>query len=1147
MKSYGRFLFASFIFFASMAWAAEPLPERGASDPIHVGILSFRPKPETTKRWQPVIEYLNSQSLGRQVALTAYTYPELEAAVQGRQVDLVVTQPAHYMLLAYREGLYSPLATLVERQGDVTISSFGGVIVTRANRADITRLSDLKGKRVALSQKESLGAYVAQAIELTEVGIDPGSDVQLIEVGMPHDKAVDALLKDQADVAFVRTGLLEAMAKEGKIDMAQMKVMPPPKPQQYPYLTSTRLYPEWAVAAMPWMDGEVSRKVAASLLSLPHGGEVARAAAIQGFTIPGDYHVVEKALQTLHLPPFERKEGEALVDFLELYRNHLLFGSLIASLLPLLLWIALRRSHRRLNTEHEKLVQTSEALLANSARTEAILNSLGEGVYGMDSNGIVTFINPAALSMLGYTEGELLGKNGHDAFHHHHEDGSDYDFKECPVYLSAHDGQKRIVEDWFWMKGGQRGIPVRLTTTPQMKDGTLIGCVTVFSDISTQRENEITRKNHQERLESEIALRTGQLKAASDNMALLIREAPIGQALIALDGKFLEANPALCRLLGYSAEELVARRVRDITHPDDLDLGKERYQGLLSGKMSTLQFEKRLVHRDGHFVWIEAIVVLVRDETSAPAYYIAQLQDITQRKELADALHVAKDKAESASRAKSAFLAAMSHEIRTPLNGVLGLAQIGYRECIGRIKAQTVFDQILQSGRLLQTIINDILDFSKIEAGKLDVEEIPIDPGQILAEVSTTMKAAAEHKGLRFEVTQENIPNVCLGDPVRISQVLLNLLSNAVKFTPAGHVRLHAHRQDDSLMWEISDSGIGLSPEEITRLFRPFEQADSSTTRRYGGTGLGLTISKRLVELMGGTLEIASTQGEGSTFTFRMPIRETTLQVNSPIRSRAAGENRLSGLRILLAEDNSVNQMVMLDFLQHEGAEVRIVSNGLQAVEEVRQAESTFDVVLMDIQMPEMDGLEATRIIRATHPELPIIGQTAHALKEEHDKCIAAGMLASITKPIDVDVLVQTIISQLGRKPQPLTITSEFESDLESAPTTGEIDWPAVFKRYRQRQAFVEKLAATVLETHTDDPATFCDLVETKNIEELKHLVHAWKGIAGNFEAKRLEAMCLKAMLLLSDDMKAGLAIASQIQSSVEELLHELRNVPHAQ
>lgn len=372
--------------------------------------------------------------------------------------------------------------------------------------------------------------------------------------------------------------------------------------------------------------------------------------------------------------------------------------------------------------------------------------------------------------------------------------------------------------------------------------------------------------------------------------------------------------------------------------------------------------------------------------------------------------------ANAASEAKSNFLANMSHEIRTPLNGIFGFAQQGQRFYHDQQPAKRMFDQILGSSRLLIAIINDILDFSKIEAGKLSLDPVPVCLHEIVSRVVSVVSEAANAKGLALRVEHASgLPRYILADPVRVEQVLLNLLSNAVKFTESGEVKLILTGDSAHLSMTVIDTGIGMLQEQVDRVFSPFEQADNSTTRRFGGTGLGLAITKKLVDLMGGDLSVSTEPGVGSRFCVVLPIIEASAPVSEAptVAANEAPSRRLEGKRILVAEDSEINRFVLEDMLTHEGATVTFAHHGKEAVEAVQGADRSFDLILMDVQMPEMDGLEATKKILAINTETMVIGQTAHALEAEKQKCRDVGMVDVICKPIEHEDLIHIVLKYI--------------------------------------------------------------------------------------------------------------------------------------
>ncbi len=381
-------------------------------------------------------------------------------------------------------------------------------------------------------------------------------------------------------------------------------------------------------------------------------------------------------------------------------------------------------------------------------------------------------------------------------------------------------------------------------------------------------------------------------------------------------------------------------------------------------------------------------------------------------------LEAARLQADAANRSKSMFLANMSHEIRTPLNGVLGFAQVGWRDPATPEPARQRFSRILQSGKLLQTLLNDVLDVSRIEAGKLPLEPLPTDVREVAQQALALLGESAAAKGLalRLQVGPE-VPPVVVVDPLRLQQVLLNLASNAVKFTDKGRVDLRVRVDAGRLVFEVADTGVGMTADETSRIFEAFEQADASVTRRHGGSGLGLTITRNLVSLMGGTITLASTRGAGSTFAVRLPLAlpgpDETVADLDPTEAAAepARTGALDGLRILVVEDNPINRLVIDSLLKLEGACPALASDGHEAIARVAAAgEPRYDIALLDVEMPGIDGYETARRLHELDATLPLLGQTARAMADDLQQCLQAGMRGRVVKPIEREELVRMVL-----------------------------------------------------------------------------------------------------------------------------------------
>ncbi|MCL2330610.1 MAG: PAS domain S-box protein, partial [Phycisphaerae bacterium] len=547
----------------------------------------------------------------------------------------------------------------------------------------------------------------------------------------------------------------------------------------------------------------------------------------------------------------------------------------------------------------------------------------------------------------------------------------------------------------------------------------------------------------------------------------IFEQAPLGIALLhAPTGKFLRINDKYCEILGRTRESLLSGLdAQMVTYPEDLPKELDCMRRLRAGEVRSLTWQKRHARTDGSLIWVNITVVPMQDDGGSIPCFLAMVQDISEQKQveeeiqrkhrqLEEASQQARAmavQAEVANRAKSEFLANMSHEIRTPMTAIIGYADVIDDGCLGAcnfgcgLLREAVFT-IRRNGGHLLSLINDILDLSRVESGKMVFEYKTYSLSDIVEEVASLMRVRIDEKGLTYDTEYIGaVPETMTTDLVRLRQVLVNLVGNAIKFTQTGGVRVVIRYLPDGtkpmLQFDVVDTGIGMTADQAKRLFQPFTQADSSMTRRFGGSGLGLVIAKQMANLMGGDVVIADTQpGLGTRFRLTIPtgplknvrmIEDPALNaVHKSSQHKATPAsltNMLVDARVLLAEDGVDNQRLISHVLKMAGAEVVSVDNGQYALDAVADATAKnerFDVILMDMQMPVLDGYEATRALRRKGYEGTIIALTAHAMSGDREKCIAAGCNDYTTKPINRPELIKLIADSIQASKEKEAVTT---------------------------------------------------------------------------------------------------------------------------
>ncbi|MHC1744383.1 MAG: PhnD/SsuA/transferrin family substrate-binding protein [Syntrophobacteraceae bacterium] len=977
---------------------------------VRMGVLANRGPETCLAEWTPTAEYLSAQLAPRRFEVVPLSFDEVAKAVEGHSVDFLVVNPSLYVQLEH-DAKVSRIATFLQaplndKEG---LPVFGGVVFCRADRKDIKELRHTVGKSFAAVSPDSLGGWHAALRELNEVGVSPEKHFSRMVFAGTHDAVVQAVLSGEVDCGTVRSTQLERMASAGAISVEALRVLPPPNgpSADYPYLLSTRLYPEWPFAIVRGTDLSLGKCVASALLRMKAEAPAAVASHGSGWGIPNDYSAAHECLRALKLPPYQDHGSITFRQMLDQYGVHFAVASAVALGILILLTLTLRTSSR--------LKNAVTALQQAQGEWERTFDALPDLVALVSRNFRILRVNQTMAKCYGLTPAQCSGKLCYDVVHCEALEAL------CPHQETLHGKRPPPVE--LYEASLDRHLLVTYTPFFDAR-GELTGTILAARDVTELKQSEKALR------ESERSFRH-LFEESADPIVLLDED------------RLIDCNPATLALLGYTKDELLSRSFWDLSpsiQPDgEVSWQKGNEMLLLATTEGHHCFEWQCRRADGRE--FPASVMLTPITLHGNPVFHATLRDITNAKKIEDDLKRSKleleqineqleqtiaranqmaVEAELANVAKSRFLANMSHEIRTPMNGVIGMTELLLETELD--PEQRKYTELARTGaESLLLLINDILDFSKIEAGKLTLESLDFDLRSSMEETLDMLAVRAGEKGLELVcVVAPEVPPMLRGDPGRLRQVIVNLAGNAIKFTKEGEVvvRVDLIEEDEAfvrLKCAVTDTGVGIPLDRVVHLFRPFTQVDESTTRKFGGTGLGLAISKQLVELMGGDIGVESNDGEGSTFWFTLKLEKQATLEAPPPDSLA----ELRGVRVLVADDSQSSRELLRMHLESRGCRIEEVESGSAALRRLSEAVidgDPFEIALVDLLMPGPNGsglghaLEEMTRLGGTHLIAMIpLGQRENLAAHQNN-----GFSASLSKPVRQAQLLKSLAHALS-------------------------------------------------------------------------------------------------------------------------------------